>query len=187
AATARGTPRRTAAGTARPGDLAARLAAQSPAEQRHTLLTVVRTHVATVLGHAHADAIRPDDTFKELGVDSLSAVELCNRLAAATGLRLPASLVFDHPEAAALADHLHRLLAPGGKPAEPADAVDPLLSELGRIEGVLTTISLDEEERGRVARRLNGLLATLNGGRAGFDSLDAASDDEIFQLIDREL
>jgi polyketide synthase 12 len=187
-------PARPAAGTAaEPAGLAARLAALPEPERRHALLTLVRTQAATVLGHADPGAIDPASTFKELGFDSLSAVELRNRLAAATGLRLPASLVFDHPEAIVLADHLGRRLASEGEMVPLEDAVDPLLGELGRIEGALAAAVVDEDARRRLARRLNGLLAVVNGGPAasagggGFDAVESASDDEIFELIDREL
>ncbi|MGH3382645.1 MAG: SDR family NAD(P)-dependent oxidoreductase, partial [Actinoallomurus sp.] len=190
-ALAAGGPARPAAGTTpERADLAGRLAVLSRAEQRDALLGLVRDEAAAVLGHADSGVIHSGTTFKELGFDSLTVVELRNRLAAATGLRLAASLVFDYPEAVLLADHLHRRLSldDAAPPAE--DAVDPILAELGRIEGTLTALPLDEAARGRVARRLNGLLSALSGGPAapaGFDGVESASDDEMFELIDREL
>ncbi|MFD0176230.1 type I polyketide synthase, partial [Streptomyces rochei] len=96
-----------------------------PADERTGLITdLVRTHAAFVLGHPGPEAVAPDRNFRDLGFDSLTAIELPNRLALATGLRLPATTVYDYPTAQALAEHLvAELLGEQGSPApDPATA-----------------------------------------------------------------
>ncbi|MFE2031558.1 beta-ketoacyl synthase N-terminal-like domain-containing protein, partial [Streptomyces hygroscopicus] len=99
------------------GDLVARLTTLGGhAEQRAVLLTAVREQVAVVLGHTGPDAVDPGTAYRDLGFDSVTAVELRNRLNSVTGLRLPPTIVFDHPNARALAAHLHSEIL-GGAPA----------------------------------------------------------------------
>ncbi|WP_143688567.1 beta-ketoacyl reductase, partial [Streptomyces barkulensis] len=98
--------RRSASTPGAEGSWAGRLSGLAESERRRALLDLVRGQVATVLGHTRPGTVPADRPFTELGFDSLTAVELRNRLNAATGLRLPASLLFDHPTPDALTDLL---------------------------------------------------------------------------------
>ncbi len=90
------------------GSLSQLLAATPEAERDAVVVALVAEHVAAVLGHASADAVDAEVPFKDLGFDSLGAVELRNRLGQATGLRLPSTLVFDHPNVRAVASLLRK-------------------------------------------------------------------------------
>ncbi|MBI0294153.1 SDR family NAD(P)-dependent oxidoreductase, partial [Streptomyces sp. PRKS01-29] len=121
-------PARRAAHNAAPGSttgaggvepIGPRLNGLSAREQTQVLTELVRTHAATVLGHDSPDLVEDDHAFLELGITSLTAVEIRNRLNLATGLNLPATLLFDHTTPAALAAHLRAQLAPGAQDAAP--------------------------------------------------------------------
>ncbi len=94
------------------GSLARRLAGVPERQRGRVVLDLVLAEVASVLGHSSIEQIEPDRAFKDLGFDSLAAVELRNRLASACGVQLPATVVFDYPNAAALSDLLLEELSP---------------------------------------------------------------------------
>ncbi|HWX88436.1 MAG TPA: SDR family NAD(P)-dependent oxidoreductase, partial [Solirubrobacteraceae bacterium] len=104
----------------RRGSLGQRLADTPPDQRREVALELVCAEAARVLGHGTPDAVQPQRTFKDIGFDSLAGVELRNRLAAQTGMRLSATLVFDYPTPVALAGHL--LQAVEGKHASAPSA-----------------------------------------------------------------
>ncbi|WP_189109627.1 SDR family NAD(P)-dependent oxidoreductase, partial [Streptomyces camponoticapitis] len=107
------TSRRSANAAADTSVLVRQLTGASETDQQRILTALVRSHVATVLGHASPDSVVSDQAFSEIGFDSLTAVELRNRLSVVTGLSLPATMVFDHPTPEALAAFLRGRFAPG--------------------------------------------------------------------------
>jgi hypothetical protein len=143
-----------------------------------------------VLGHRGADAIGSTRPFRDLGFDSVTAVEVRNRLREVTGLRLAATAVFDHPTPVALARFLAAGIAPGGTPAESA------FGALDRLEASLTDLAQpDENVRMRVEMRLKSLLNRWSAEAApGMPATQApeaelagASAAEVFAFIDNEL
>nr|AFG19422.1 MycD4 [Streptomyces flaveolus] len=154
-------PRRVAAtaGPAPAESLSARLAQLPDEQQTETLLNLVRDEVAAVLGHTEPDDIVPGQAFSEMGFDSLTAVELRNKLAGLTGIHLPATLIFDYPSPTAITEHLRAELIPDtvSRPVELAD-----VDEAG-LRKALASIPLKRLEELGVLRQLLHLVAAAPG------------------------
>ncbi|MGC5016851.1 phosphopantetheine-binding protein, partial [Streptosporangium sp. DT93] len=155
-------------------------------ERESILVELILAKVAAVLRHESADAIEPDRAFHELGFDSLLAVELRNRLSVATGLRLPSTLVFDHPTSRAVAAYVDEQLTPSVD-----DGAKPMLAEIDRLEAMLAAISPTAGEHNRISTRLEVLARTWQSAHTAEPEPDEnfadASDEELFSALDDEL
>ncbi|MDX2700555.1 SDR family NAD(P)-dependent oxidoreductase, partial [Streptomyces ipomoeae] len=182
------------------------LMALPTSERLRKITELVRTHAALVLGHPTSESVKSERPFRELGFDSLTAVDFRNRLGVATGLALPTTLVFDHPTPAILGRHLLGELL-GDRPD--ATAAEPVFAELQKLELAWSAAAADSdaETRSSITARLQALVARMaddsqgdsalssrtgTGSSAGLGPdvellLDGASDDEIFDFISKEL
>ncbi|MFI7601021.1 type I polyketide synthase [Actinoplanes sp. NPDC049681] len=163
-----------------PGDsassLVSSLRAAAEAEQERILLRLVRSQASAVLGHGSADGIAPAQAFQEVGFDSLAAVNFRNSLITATGLRLPATLIFDYPTPQALVGYLR---------AELLGADDDLTAREDDVRRILASVPF---ERFKEAGVLDVLLGLADGEAAaatdGDDPPGEAVDDELIDALD---
>ncbi|MFD8104677.1 SDR family NAD(P)-dependent oxidoreductase [Nocardia fluminea] len=155
----------------------------APERRREVVLRSVIENVAAVLGHSSAVGITASSAFTELGFDSLTAVELRNRLVAQTGLALAPSLVFDHPTPVDLADLLTALLVP-----EQARPGDRAMVELDSLERMLLDVDPDDHAVSEIAGRLQSMLWKLQRGNniPALSVPTASTADDILEFIDRE-
>ncbi|GGZ24026.1 polyketide synthase [Streptomyces olivaceoviridis] len=168
--------------------LAERLARATDRERDRLLLDLVRRRAAALLGRPE---VHPARGFIELGFDSLTAVELRNQLSAATGLRLPTTLTFDHPSPAALAEHLGVLLEERDR-----SRPDALSAALDDVERLVSSLPPHDAGRALLRTRLLALLGTVpeaargeqpRGVVAETSDLDGAGLEEMLAIIDGEL
>ena len=179
--------------------LRARLEGMTP-EQRHSeLVELVCSNAATVLGHSTAD-VNADDAFGDLGFDSLTAVELRNRLKIATGLTLSPTLIFDQPTPGALAEHLEAQLAtsaPQGVTAAPPDRMTRFNDIARELQALLKAPDLGPGDKAQVITRLESLLSTATGPSpapllpdpedAFDDDISTATESQLFAILDDEV
>ncbi len=170
-----------AAAAAPDKSVADELRQMDPEERASALLTLLRRQVAGVLGFASPDDVEDGRPFKEMGFDSLTAVELRNRLAAVTGLRLPPTLVFDYPTPKSVAQYLLAGLVPD-------EDTGSVLDELDRIEAALAGLDGDDLLRTTAMARMADLVARWGGSvrpAAAEPESEQVSDDDMFEMLGR--
>nr|BBX77128.1 polyketide synthase [Mycobacterium florentinum] len=168
--------------------LAARLQGLSPEQRHHQLVELVCTNAATVLGKSNAD-VEAALPFQDLGFDSLTAVELRNRIKMATGLTLSPSLIFDFPTPAALAEHIDEQLS-SVTASTPANGPDQLarFNDIAReLQTLVNQPNWTPEDRTRLAARIQAIVSELEAPPPLTSGESHTIDDDIATATEREL
>ncbi|HJP73420.1 MAG TPA: SDR family NAD(P)-dependent oxidoreductase [Pseudonocardiaceae bacterium] len=173
---------------AKPG-LVQQVAALPKAEAEALVLEVVRTQTALVLGHADARKIGPTIAFKELGIDSLTALELRNKLVAVTGVKLPSTLAFDYPNPTLLAQHVLACLKPEADEGVET-AADRVAKEIARLGEQVAELSDSDKFTisvllGELQDRVRPTVSDESVDLVG--RISSASAGELLSLLDKEL
>jgi acyl carrier protein len=179
-------------------ELAGQLAGQSRAAQVQTLTDLVRAEAAAVLGHSSASAIDAERAFSDVGFDSLTAVELRNRLKTATGLTLSPSLIFDFPTPEALAEHVDEQLSSvaTGAPAGEPDQLARFNDIARELQTLVNQPGWTQDDKTRLAARIQAIvseletppLVTSNEAHAiDEDDITTATERELFAILDDDL
>lgn len=164
------------------------LAGRNLREKEQLILEMIRSNAASVLGHASAENVPADSTFTDLGFDSLGAVEFRNLVNLATGAKLPATVVFDHPTPSDLARYICAEIVPEHSP--PAD----LLGRLDAFAAAVHDEPLEVREIETVAARMEEMIRNMRGRlpktvepvAAGSDEGEGYFDDDaMFEYLDR--
>ena len=178
--------------TASMSGLTARLHGLSPEERQRELVDLVCGNAATVLGLPNAAEINAGRAFQDLGFDSLTAVELRNRLKTATGLTLSPTLIFDYPTPAVLAGHLDTQLATTTAATDQPNLMARFNDITRELQALLNHPNWNAQDKSVLRSRVHNLLSTLaSTDHADHehldDDLDAATESQLFAILDEEL
>ncbi|MGW1728613.1 type I polyketide synthase [Streptomyces sp. NPDC002306] len=169
--------------------LARQLAVAAETEQEGVLLDLVCAQAAAVLSYDSSQGIDPQRAFRDLGVSSLAAVEIRNRLGASTGLRLPTNVIFDHPTPASLATHIKLQLLKGAPVT--SGGVDHLLAELEKLTSIISGMKESDARKQEILTHLRACLSQLEEQQSPANPVDvsgfeSATDDEVFDFLNQE-
>jgi NAD(P)-dependent dehydrogenase (short-subunit alcohol dehydrogenase family)/acyl carrier protein len=169
-------------------ELTARLLSVAENERENVMVEFVQNEIAGLLGYASSDAVDSGLTFKELGFDSLGAVDLRNRLMLVTGLRLPTTLVFNYPTPVVLASYLLGQLA-----LTPGEGTATIDSDLQKLETSVRSLVRDDGDHARIVWRVRELLSTLEAGDPDQGQgdvegrIESATVAELFEMVENGL